>query len=177
MSNQTSWFKAKFKNYFKAHLIGKNTSPPGEAPPDHTEPFPEESKAMSREDALVIGETVSDPEEIGEALLEHVTVLGAFISPDGIPMFHVYKIINHIFFEMVLFGNRDLHALTIQAMDDDYYAHQAPLQILENDSFVFFDLEGVIDVRKAHIPDSPNADQLRHLLLAEEQPDEKGVQS
>lgn len=129
--------------------------------------FKESEKAIRVGDMIRVDDVTSDPKEIGESLLNEINVVGLFHDPNlfgGGEFYHVYRIKHGILYHMLLFPNRDLHLMLMQGQPTNYYLEVAPQQILAENEIVFFDKDGIIDIRKAHVPDCPNADQIRELL-------------
>lgn len=131
--------------------------------------FTESEKALRPGDVLNVDKLTNDPKEIGEALLEEKNVVGVFRNPElcnGAPCFRVYRVKNGILYIMILLPDRVLHLMELHALQDEAYKNSVPKQILAENEKVFFDEANHIDVRKAHVPDSPNADQIRKMLKA-----------
>jgi len=131
--------------------------------------FKESTKAVRRGQVLRADRYISNPKQIRDALMSEINVVGIFHDPnffDGIECYRVYRIKNEVLYHMVLLPNRDLHLMMVQSAPDEVYENDIPLQILSENEHVFFDQDNVIDVRKAHVPDSPNADQIRAMLKA-----------
>ena len=131
--------------------------------------FKESEKAIRAGEVLRGDKPTTNPMEIGTALLEETNVVGVFHDPEhfkDIHLLNVYRLKSGILFNMVLLPNRDLHLMRIEALTDEEYANTVANRILAENEVVFFDEDSLIDVRKAHVPDSPNADQIRDMLKA-----------
>ena len=129
--------------------------------------FSDIQKAIKTDAVFKINSIITDPKEIGEALIRGDTVLGTFHDPElfgGNTCLHVYKIKKHAMFHMVLLSNGDLHLISMLESDDLEYKNVVPLQILSENEVVFLDQDEVIDITKAYTPDTPHETEIRDIL-------------